>query len=298
MHDELGSLAAFAAVAEARSFTRAAGRLGTSQSALSHKIRRLEGRLGIRLLTRTTRSVALTDAGSRLLETLAPALDDIKERLVALTGSETSPAGAVRISSADHAAETILWPALRTLLPRFPGISVEVNVDNGLVDIVADRFDAGIRLGGNLARDMIAVPIGPPERLTVVGSPDYLSANPAPINPADLRTHRCINRHLPTLGGLAPWEFSKNGSQERVRVTGQLAFNRPELIIEAALEGFGLACILASQVKPLVAEGRLISVLDDWCPEFPGYHLYYPSRRQHTLAFEIVRDALRYQPNS
>ncbi|WP_122315272.1 LysR family transcriptional regulator [Pseudomonas cichorii] len=298
LQDEMGSLAAFAAVAEACSFTRAAGRLGTSQSALSHKIRRLEARLGVRLLTRTTRSVAPTVAGEKLLATLRPALAEIEAQLGALTDIRDKPAGSLRITTADHAAESILWPALHRLLPDYPDIQIEVNVDNGFVDIVAERYDAGIRLGNNLDKDMIAVPIGPAERSVVVGSPVYLATHPAPVTPEQLAAHQCINRQFPTLGGITPWQFVKDGRQTQVRVSGQLAFNRPEMIREAALAGFGLGCLLQSQVIDHLKEGTLVSVLEDWSPQFPGYYLYYPSRRQNTPAFQLLVEALRYREDT
>ncbi len=293
--DELGSLAAFVAVAEACSFTRAAGKLGTSQSALSHKIRRLEARLGVRLLTRTTRSVAPTDAGHTLLETLRPSLDDISRQLASLTSRPDALAGNLRITSADHAAETIVWPVLQRLLPLHPDLNVELDVENGLVDIVAERYDAGIRLGHNVDKDMVAVPIGPPERTVVVASPAYFAAHPVPRTPADLAAHRCINRRMPTLGGPSAWSFEKDGKKMKVRVAGQLAFNRPEMILEAAVAGFGLACLLESQALALVRAGRLVRVLEDWCPVLPAYHLYYPSRRQNVPAFQLLVEALRYR---
>ncbi|WP_442964022.1 LysR family transcriptional regulator [Pseudomonas sp. MM211] len=297
MQDELGSLAAFVAVAQLNSFTRAAGRLGTSQSALSHKIRRLEGRLGIRLLSRTTRSVAPTEAGARLLETLGPALEDIHRQLGALTGAADQPAGTVRITSADHAAETIVWPAVHTLLSDYPDLNIELDVDNGFVDIVAERYDAGIRLGANLDKDMVAVPIGPPEQLVVVGAPSYFATYPKPETPFELSSHRCINRRLPTLGGASTWEFARDGQPLKVRVSGQLSLNRPELIIQAAMSGLGLACLLRSQVEAQIRAGSLLPILQQWCPSFAGYHLYYPSRRQNTAAFQLLVAALRYHEN-
>lgn len=293
--EEMGSLMAFVAVAEECSFTRAAGRLGTSQSALSHKIRRLEARLGVRLLTRTTRSVSPTDAGERLLATLKPALAEITAQLESLTDVRDKPAGTIRITTADHVAETILWPALNRMLPKYPDIEVEVTVDNGFVDIVADRYDAGIRLGENVSKDMVAVPIGPMERCVIVGSPAYLAKHPIPTHPDQLTNHHCINRRFPSLGGMSAWRFEKDGQQSQVRVSGQVAFNRPEMIIEAAMAGFGLASLLDSQVIRQVEAGRLVRVLDDWCPAFPGYYLYYPSRRQNTPAFQLLVDALRYE---
>lgn len=295
MKDELGALSAFAAVAEARSFTRAAGSLGTSQSALSHAVRRLEARLGVRLLTRTTRSVALTDAGLRLLETVGPALLEIEAGLDRLTESRDGPAGTVRISSADHAAETLVWPKLKPLLFAHPNIIIEMVTQNRLIDIVAERFDAGVRLGDNLAKDMIAVPIGPRERQVIVGSPAYLSGRAQPRTPQDLADHSCINRRMETLGGFSAWEFARDGVPSRIRVAGRVAFNRPELILDAALSGLGLAALLESQAIEHIRAGRLMSVLADWCPSFPGYHLYYPSRRQHAPAFSLVADALRFR---
>lgn len=293
--DELADLSTFAAVAEARSFTRAAGRLGMSQSALSHAVRRLEARLGVRLLTRTSRSVSPTEAGERLLGSLRPALDQIDSGLEAVTALRSSPAGSLRITSADHAAETLLWPAIRDLLRRFPEVKVEVTVDNGLVDIVAERFDAGVRLGANIDRDMIAVPIGPEERVVVVGSPAYLDGRAAPITPDDLADHACITRRMPSLDGPAPWRFVRDGRPVQVRVAGPLALNRPEMIIQAAVDGFGLASALESQVREHLGDGRLREVLQDWSPTIPGYHLYYPSRRHHPPAFQLLVDQLRYR---
>lgn len=296
MQDELGALAAFVAVADAKSFTRAAGKLGTSQSALSHKIRRLEGRLGVKLLTRTTRSVAPTEAGYKLLKTLVPALEGIREELASLTDDVDAPSGTIRITTADHAAETLVWPVLKRVLRNHPNIAVELDVENGLVDIVTEGYNAGIRLGANVAKDMIAVPIGPPQRVVVVGSPAYLAERSEPVVPTDLAAHRCINRRLPTLGGSPAWEFAKDGRQVKVRTSGQLSTNRPELIVDAAVDGFGLALLLESQALSLVKTGVLVRVLEDWCPSLPGYHLYYPVSRQVTPAFQIVIDALRYEP--
>jgi DNA-binding transcriptional LysR family regulator len=293
--DELGDLAAFMAVAEARSFTKAAGALGTSQSALSHTMRRLESRLGLRLLTRTTRSVAPTEAGERLLETLQPAFQDIDARLSALTELREKPAGNIRITTGEHAARTILWPALQPMLRRYPDIHVDLSFDQGLTDIVAGRFDAGVRLGEQVAQDMIAVRIGPEVRMSVVASPAYLAEHPAPVTPHDLTRHRCINLRLPTLGGFYAWEFEKHGRELKVRVDGQLAFNDAAMILTAAEEGFGLACLLEDQSRARVADGRLVRVLEDWSPPFPGYHLYYPSRRQPTPAFSLLVEALRYR---
>lgn len=293
--DELSDLMAFLTVAEERSFTRAAAKLGTSQSALSHTVRRLETRLGLRLLTRTTRSVAPTEAGERLIETLRPAFDGIDDQLAALSALRERPAGTIRITTSKRAVETILWPALSRLLRDYPDIKVELAVDNTLTDIVAERFDAGVRLGEAVAKDMIAVPIGPDLRMAVVGSPAYFAGRPPPRTPHDLTRHACINLRLPTRGGLYAWEFQKDGRELRVRVDGQLVFNDAEMVLEAARDGFGLACVLEDYVEADVAAGRLVRVLGDWCEPFSGYHLYYPSRRQPSPAFSLLVEALRYR---
>jgi DNA-binding transcriptional LysR family regulator len=293
--EELVDLNAFLTVAEERSFTRAAARLGTSQSALSHTLRRLEARLGVRLLNRTTRSVAPTEAGERLIGTLRPALDGIGAELVALGALRERPAGTIRITTGEHAVETILWPALKKLLPAYPDITVELFLDMGLTDIVAEQFDAGVRIGEQIAKDMIAVPIGPDQRLVVVGAPAYFADRPKPRTPQDLAEHRCINLRLPTRGGLYAWEFEKDGRALNVRVEGQLVFNDLAMILKGALAGFGLAFVMEDMVAPHVADGRLVQVLDDWCPPFPGYHLYYSSRRQPTPAFTLLVEALRYR---
>jgi len=293
--DELGDLAAFLAVAEARSFTKAAARLGTSQSALSHTLRRLETRLGLRLLTRTTRSVAPTEAGERLIETLRPALDDIDDRLAALTALRAKPAGTIRINTSEHAAETVLWPVLARLLPDYPDITVELTVEHGFTDIVAGRYDAGVRLGEQVAKDMIAVPIGPPMRMAVVGSPAYFAGRKLPRTPQQLAEHACINLRFTTSGGLYAWEFEKGGRELKVRVEGQLAFNNSGLCMKAALDGFGLAFLPEDRVLKPIHDGRLVRVLTDWCAPFPGFHLYYPSRRQQSPAFALLVEALRYR---
>ena len=293
--DELADLLAFAAVAEEQSFTRAAARLGTSQSALSHTVKRLEARLGLRLLTRTTRSVAATDAGERLMETLRPAFDDIAARLSALTALREKPAGTVRITTVEHAAEAVLLPALNKLLPRYPDIAVELNVDYGLTDIVKNRFDAGVRLGEQIAKDMIAVPIGPPMRMAVVAAPSYFARRGVPKSPRDLADHACINMRLPTRGGLYAWEFEKGARKLNVRVEGQLVLNTPSLIVKAALSGLGLISLPSQIVEADIAKGRLKQVLADWCPPFPGYHLYYPGRRQQSPALKLLVEALRWR---
>ena len=293
--DELGDLTAFLAVAEERSFTRAAAKLGTSQSALSHTIRRLEARLGVRLLTRSTRSVAPTEAGERLFETVRPAFDEIGTQLAALSELREKPAGTIRITTSRHAAETILWPALAPLLREYPDVRVELSIDAALTDIVAERYDAGVRLGEQVAKDMIAVRIGPDMRMAIVGAPSYFADRPAPKTPHDLTHHACINLRLPTLGGLYAWEFGKHGRELNVRVDGQLVLNDVPMILKAAIDGFGLACVMEDSAAPLIADGRLVRVLADWCPSFSGYHLYYPSRRQLPPAFALLVEALRFR---
>ncbi|WP_434405589.1 LysR family transcriptional regulator [Sphingobium sp. DN12] len=293
--EELVDLNAFLMVADTGNFTRAAALLGTSQSALSHTIRRLETRLGVRLLTRTTRSVSLTEAGDRLSATLRPALDSIATELASLGDLRERPAGTIRITAAEHASNTVVWPALQRLLPRYPDIHVELSIDSGFVDIVKERFDAGVRLGEAIAKDMVAVRIGPDLRMIVVGAPAYFASRPVPRTPQDLAAHDCINLRLRSAGGLYAWELEKDGHEIRVRVEGQLAFNSIEMIRRAALAGFGLAFVMEDQVRADIDEGRLIPVLEDWSPPFAGYHLYYPSRRQPAAAFSILVDALRYR---
>lgn len=296
--EDIADLAAFFAVARERSFTRAAARLGMSQSALSQTIRGLEARLGLRLLTRTTRSVAPTEAGERLLRTVGPRLEEIEAELAALSELREKPAGTIRITADENAAETVLWPTLARFLPNYPDIKVEVIIDNGLIDIVAERYDAGVRLGGIVAKDMIAVRIGPDMRMAVVGAPSYFARRPRPQTPQDLTAHICINLRLPTYGGLYAWEFEKDGRELRVRVEGQLVFNSIALRLSAALAGFGLAYLPEDQVQAHLADGRLARMLDDWCPPFAGYHLYYPSRRQPTPAFALLVEALRCRGSS
>ena len=291
----LSDLLAFLAVANERSFTRAAAKLGVSQSALSHTVRGLEERLGLRLLSRTTRSVAPTEAGERLIRTVGPRFEEIDAELVALSALREKPAGTIRITTGEHAAETILWPALARLLPDYPDIRVELTIDYGLTDIVTERYDAGIRLGEQVAKDMIAVRIGPDMRMAVVGAPSYFARWPRPKKPQDLTAHHCINIRLPTYGGLYAWEFEKRGHELKVRVEGQLVFNNMALRLNAVLAGFGMAYLPEDQVQAHIADGRLIRVLGDWCPPFLGYHLYYPSRRQPTPAFALVADALRHR---
>jgi DNA-binding transcriptional LysR family regulator len=291
----VNDLIAFLTVARARSFTRAAAQLGVSQSALSHTIRGLEERLGLRLLTRTTRSVAPTEAGERLLRSVGPHLDEIDAEIDALSELREKPSGTIRINSSEHAAETLLWPRLAEFLPHYPDVKVEIWADYTLADIVAERFDAGVRLGEQVARDMVAVRIGPDERFVVVGSPAYLDGRDRPLHPQDLLAHRCINLRLPTSGGLYAWEFEKDGHELKVRVEGQLVFNRLRPVLKAALASFGLAFLPEELVLPHIAAGRLVQLLGDWTPPFPGYHLYYPSRRQISPAFALLVEALRYR---
>jgi DNA-binding transcriptional LysR family regulator len=293
--EDLIDLNAFATVADERSFTRAAAKLGASQSALSHTINRLEAHLGVRLLTRTTRKVAPTEAGERLLRALGPALDNIDAALVSLGELREKPAGTIRITTSEHPAHAVLWPALERLLRDFPDVHVELHIESGFTDIVEERFDAGVRLGESIAKDMVAVRIGPEMRMAVVGSPAYFAKNPKPRTPQDLAHHQCINLRLPTAGGLYAWELGKGRREVRVRVEGQLAFNNVPMMMRAAVAGFGLACALEHQSEAFVADGRLVRVLEDWCPPFPGYHLYYPSRRQPSAAFTLLVDALRYR---
>jgi DNA-binding transcriptional LysR family regulator len=296
MHRQnVNDLLAFLAVARERSFTRAAAQLGLSQSALSHTVRGLEERLGLRLLARTTRSVSPTEAGERLLRTVGPRFDEIDAELASLSELREKPAGTIRITTGEHAADTILWPALARLLPDYPDIKVELIIDHGLTDIVAERYDAGIRLGEQVARDMIAARIGPDMRMAVVGAPSYFATRPRPKRPQDLTAHDCINIRLPTYGGLYAWEFEKRGRALKVRVEGQLVFNNIVLRLNAALAGLGLAYLPEDQVRTHLAGGRLVRVLDDWCPPFSGYHLYYPSRRQPKPAFTLLDDALRHR---
>jgi DNA-binding transcriptional LysR family regulator len=288
-------LLAFLAVARERSFTRAAAKLGVSQSALSHTIRGLEERLGLRLLTRTTRSVAPTEAGARLFRTVGPRFEEIDAELAALTELREKPAGTIRITSGEHAAEAILWPALAEFLPRYPDIKVELIVDYGLTDIVAERYDAGVLLGEQVAKDMIAMRIGPDFRMAVIGAPAYFERRPKPKQPQDLTAHDCINIRLPTYGGIYAWEFEKRGRELKVRVDGQFVFNSIALRLNAVLAGLGIAYLPEDQVQSDLAEGKLIRVLEDWCAPFSGYHLYYPSRRQPTPAFALLVDALRHR---
>ena len=287
-------LAIFAVVAQERSFTRAAARLGMSQPALSRAMRQLEERLGVRLLARTTRSVAPTQAGEHLLQVIAPRFDEINSELALLSKFRDRPAGKLRITAGEHAAIAVLQPVLVRLMPDHPDLSIEIIVDYGLTDIVAEGFDAGVRLGEQVAKDMIAMRIGPDMRMAVVGSPAYFSHYPKPVIPADLMAHNCITLRMPTHGGLFMWEFEKNGQALNVRIEGQLVFNNIAMRLESVLQGLGLAYMPEDVVRPYIEQGRLIRVLEDWCEPYSGYHLYYPSRRQSSPAFTLLREALRY----
>ncbi|AVI83917.1 MULTISPECIES: LysR family transcriptional regulator [Pseudomonas syringae group] len=292
---DFNSLAVFITVARERSFTRAAAHLGVSQSAISHSIRSLEERLGIRLLTRTTRGASPTEAGERLLVSLVPYYEGIETEIAALGELRDKPAGTIRITSPDHAASSILWPKLSRLLPEYPDLTLEINIGYRLIDIVAERFDAGVRIGDQVAKDMIAVRISPDLRMAVVGAPSYFAHRAKPQIPQDLTTHNCANLRLPTHGGLYAWEFSKDGKALHVQVSGQMIFSNSPQIMAAALQGYGLAYAPEDLVQAYVEDGRLIRVLEDWSPTFPGYHLYYPSRRQSLPAFALVVNALRYK---
>jgi len=294
LKENFNELQSFLVVARERSFTKAAAKLGVSQSALSHAMKALEARLNIRLLTRTTRSVAPTEAGERIIACLEPRLDELERELENLVQVNGIPTGNIRLSAGEHSARRLLWPKLKPFLLQYPEINVELVVDNGFVDIVDGRFDAGVRLGESVEKDMIAVRIGPDMRMALVGAPAYFAANGTPDTPHDLQHHKCINMRLPTAGGLYHWEFEKDGKPLRVRVEGQLTFNLLSERIDAALSGFGIACVPEDMIEALVASGELVHILQSWCPTFAGYYLYYPSRRQHPPAFALLIDALRY----
>ncbi|RJT43385.1 LysR family transcriptional regulator [Rahnella woolbedingensis] len=294
LKENFNELQIFLVVARERSFTKAAGKLGVSQSALSHAVKALEERLNIRLLTRTTRSVAPTEIGEKIIACLEPRLADLEQELETLVQLNGPTSGNIRISAGEHSARNLLWPKLKPFLKEYPEINVELRVDNGFVNIVDGRYDAGVRLGESVEKDMIAVRIGPDFRMVVIGSPDYFAANSIPQTPHELQYHKCINMRLPTAGGLYHWEFEKEGKPLRVRVEGQLTFNLLSERIDAALSGFGIACVPEDMVEGLVKTGELVQVLEAWCPTFPGYYLYYPSRKQHPPAFALMIDVLRY----
>lgn len=293
--ENFNDILAFLAVARERSFTKAAAQLGVSQSALSHAISGLEARLGLRLLTRTTRSVSPTEAGERLVLTVAPRFEEIEAEMEALTELREKPAGTIRITASEHAVSAILWPRLAKFLRHYSDIKVEITVDHTLIDIVAQRYDAGVRFGEQVAKDMFPVRIGPDMRMAVVGAPSYFTKRLPPKKPQDLTDHKCINLRLATYGGLYAWEFERGGRELKVRVDGQLIFNGTAQMLNAALAGFGLAYLPEELAQPHLTRGRLKRVLEDWCPPFPGYHLYYPSRRHSSPAFSLLVDALRYR---
>lgn len=291
---DLNDMLWFMVVAEERSFTAAAARLGTSQPTLSHTIKQLEARLGLRLLTRTTRSVSLTEAGERLLQSLAPRIQDIESDVDALVSMRDKPSGTVRITLSDHALNWIVWPKVKPVLAAYPDIRLELNIDNGFRNIVEERFDAGVRLGESVDKDMIAVRIGPDWRLVAVASPGYLAQHPAPSTPQDLVRHNCINHRQSRSGGLYAWEFEKDGKELRVRVEGQLTFNSAIVMVDACVNGLGIGYVPESLVEEHVEAGRLVLLLDEWSPKFAGFYLYYPSRRQNSVAFATVVNALRF----
>jgi DNA-binding transcriptional LysR family regulator len=295
MSMDFNNLAAFAAVAREKSFTRAAAKLRVSPSALSQTISSLEERLGMRLLTRTTRSVSCTEAGERLMRTVAPRLGEIELELAALTELRDKPAGTLRITAGEHPAISVLQPALRKFLPDYPDVKVEIIVDSALTDIAAEGYDAGVRMGEQVAKDMIAVRIGPQMRMALVGSPDYFDRHPIPQEPQDLADHNCITTRMPTYGGLATWGLERDGREVKVRAEGQLVFNSLTIRIQSALDGLGLAYVPEDQALSHIVDGRLVRVLEEWCPSFPGYHLYYPSRRHPSPALTLLVDVLRYR---
>jgi DNA-binding transcriptional LysR family regulator len=294
LRESLNDLCAFIAVARAGSFTRAAAQLGVSQPSLSQTVRGLEARLGVRLLARTTRSVAPTEAGDRILKAVGPRFEEIETGLAGLAEMRGKPVGTVRITVDEHAATSVLWPALRRVLPDHPDIKVEVVVSSVLIDIAAERFDAGVRLGGIVSKDMATVRIGPEMRMAAVAAPAYFTKRPKPQRPEDLTDHTCINLRLPTLGGFYAWEFEKDGRELKVWVEGQLVFNSEALMLQAALDGFGIAYMFEDGVRAYLKAGTLLRALEDWCDPFPGYHLYYPSRREPEPALAVLVEALRY----
>lgn len=294
LKDNFNDLQIFLAVAKERSFTKAAGKLGVSQSALSHTIKALEARLNLRLLNRTTRSVSPTEAGERIIDYLEPRIAELEEELSSVVQMDGIISGNIRLTAGEHAIRSLVWPKLHNFLREYPDITVEIMADNGFVDIVKEGFDGGIRLGESVDKDMVAVRIGPEMRMVVVASPEYFAEHPMPNSPRELQGQRCINVRLPTAGGLYHWEFEKDGQPIRVKVDGQLIFNTLVERVDVALSGFGIAYLPEDIVQEYIKNGELIQVLDDWCPLFPGYYLYYPSSRHHPTAFAMLIDALRY----
>lgn len=295
LREDLGSLAMLVIVAEEQSFTRAATRMGLSQSALSHSMRRLEAKLGLSLLARTTRSVRPTRAGEALVETLRPVLAEIETQISALRDLKEKPSGKIRITTGGHAARTILWPAIQKVMADYPDIHFELSMDQNFTDIVAGRFDAGVRLGESVEKDMISVRIGPDMRMAVVGSPDYLARHGKPRKPSDLVRHDCINLRMPNSGAVLPWEFEQRSKEMTQHVTGRLSLSDTVLAVQASAAGMGLAYVLEDIAAPLLQEGRLVRLLESWCQPFPGYYIYFPTRRQMMPSFRILIDALRYR---
>jgi len=293
--ENLHDLMLFVEIAREQSFTKAAAQLGLSQSALSHAMRNFEKRMGVRLLARTTRRVSTTEAGERLMQNVIPLIAEINQRLAEIRQMGNEISGTIRITATEHAAETIVWPKIRTLLGRYSDLKIEVSIDYGLTDIVRERFDAGVRIGEQIAKDMVAVRIGPDISMAVVATPAYFEKHGRPQQPSDLVNHNCINLRLPTKGGLYVWEFEKDGHEIRVRVNGQLVFNTMPQILMACRQGFGIAYVPEEVIMPEIESGRLVRILKGWCPFFSGYHLYYPNRRQHTAAFSLLVDTLRYR---
>lgn len=295
LKENINDLLSFLVVAKEQNFTKAAAKLGVSQSALSHTIRTLEERLNLRLLNRTTRSVALTEAGERLVQTLSPRVEEIEEELIALNEEQNGPSGKIRITAPEYAAHHVLWPVLEKFLPNYPDIHIEVIIENSFTDIVSERYDAGIRLGEQIAKDMIAVRISPDLKMAVVGSPEYFKHNPIPLTPEELRQHQCINLKPSAARSVYAWEFRKDNREINVKVEGQLTFNTSLQSLNAVLADFGLAYMPEAMVKNYLDQGQLIQVLDDWCPTFAGFHMYYPSRKQHKKAFSLLIEAFRYR---
>jgi DNA-binding transcriptional LysR family regulator len=291
--DNINDILVFFAVARERSFTRAAAKLGMTQSALSHIIRSLEARLGVRLLTRTTRSVSPTEAGERLLQNVAPRLEEIEAEIAAVSELGDKPAGTIRITAIDHVIDTVLWPRLAKILPQYPDLHVEISSDYRIVDIAAERYDIGVRFGDQVEKDMIAVRLTADVRMMIVGSPSYFGARPLPTSAQDLQKHNCITLRLSGSGGIYAWELRNAGRNVEIRVRGQATFNSAYQILNAALSGCGLAFVPEDLAGIHVRAGRLLSVMEDWCPSFPGLYAYYPSRRHSSRALRLVIDAIR-----
>jgi DNA-binding transcriptional LysR family regulator len=293
--DNINDILVFLAVARERSFTRAAAKLGMSQSALSHIVRGLEARMGVQLLARTTRSVAPTEAGERLLETVAPRFEEIEAEIAAISDLGGSPAGTIRITAIDHVIDSVLWPRVAHLLPQYPGLRIEINSDYRMHDIVAERYDIGVRWGDQVQQDMIAVRLTADMPMAIVGAPDYFRRHKAPTSPQELLRHNCITLRLASSGGVYAWELRDGDHELEVRVSGQATFNSAYQMLNAAVGGVGLAFLPTEMAAPYIKDGRLLSVMEEWCPTFPALHAYYLSRRHTSRAFALVIDALRYQ---